>query len=402
MVFARSIPQHTIILKLQWAEQQAMQYNPSVQAARQQFRIIEDQIPQAISPQDPTLMVDQQNELNSPLNWNSGSNQMWMVSEHFHFPGESFAQQHVLDIREKQMREILQLTRDQVILRTRIAFWNFYLIQRLWRIWIKVRPILNSLNLQLQSTVLKGQAVNFKNIQAQLELVQMANRYFHIQEKFKSTQIQLSAQLNLPYSTSYRLNYKIPMKRLDRSFSQEIQAALKQSPLLQIAKDQIREENSKKTVEWLKHFPNFSVRVYGVRNISNTGFQNFGVRVGMSLPIFFLLHQDWQSRAIEAQWRMAQAQLQKTKNTLMTQLAMDWERFQSANRLFKFYESGHFRTQVHEAWQASWIAYQNDQLPLKKLIQNFRTYLKMLTLYYQAKVRLEKLWAQVEYDTGNS
>ena len=155
-------------------------------------------------------------------------------------------------------------------------------------------------------------------------------------------------------------------------------------------------------MEWLKHFPNFSVRVYGVRNISNTGFQNFGVRVGMSLPIFFLLHQDWQSRAIEAQWRMAQAQLQKTKNTLMTQLAMDWERFQSANRLFKFYESGHFRTQVHEAWQASWIAYQNDQLPLKKLIQNFRTYLKMLTLYYQAKVRLEKLWAQVEYDTGNS
>ena len=391
----------TINLTLSKAEEMALQGNPHIHAADKRAEAAGKQSLQTLAPADPMFMVERDGENNSPLNLNGPGVNTWMVSEDLGFPGKSFAKVDVDNAETGKQRAAAKEMRREILLQTRQTFWDFYYRQKIYDVEADAQKQWQSLSQSLKSRELTGQWLSMKTVRAQLEIANATNDLFTSSQALEVSRVNFNHLFSLPHETSYILKEIPNLAPLSKPVQDYIQTAMDHNPMVEAAQRDLYKAGAEAHVAALSHLPDFNVRFMGVRNPEDTDFASYGIRVGVSIPLFFPIKQTQAADQADDQVDASKYELTGARNETTHRVEEAYESAQASWRLWKLYEEGGLLKQAERAWKATQAAYRNEQIPLSDFVDNYNMYLDTLKSYYKVQADYGKALADMDYQIGS-
>ena len=381
----------TIELTLPKAETLALQGNPHIHAADKRVDAAGKQSLQTLAPADPTFIID---------DTIPGMN-MWQVEENLGFPGKSFAQVDVDNAETGKQQALAADTRREILLQARQTFWDFYYRQKVYEVLAGAQKQLKTLDELLKSRELTGQWLSMKTVRAQLEIANATNDLFTSSDALEVSKANFNHLFSMPHGTAYILKEIPALPPLAGTVQAFIQEALARNPKVQEARKELAEAGAEARVAALSHLPDLTVALSGARNTEDNGFSSYGFRVGVSVPLFFLLKQTQATDQANDRMDASRYELTGAQNEATHMVEDAYVDTQSAWRLWKLYEEGGLLAQAQRAWRATQAAYRNDQISLSDFMDNYNLYLDTLKAYFRAQADYGKTLAELDYQIGN-
>jgi outer membrane protein TolC len=379
----------------------ALEGNPHIHAADKRADAAEKQSLRTLAPADPMFMIERDGESGSPLNLNGSGVNTWMVSEDLGFPGKSLARVDVDNAEAGKQRAMAKDARREILLQTRQTFWDFYYRQKIYDVQAEAQKEWKTLSQLLKSRELTGQWLSMKTVRAQLEIANATNDLFTSSQALEVSRVNFNHLFSLPHETSYALKEIPNLPPLARSVQDYIQTAMDRNPMVETAQRELDKAGAEAQVAALDHLPDFNIRLMGVRNPEDSAFASYGIRLGVSIPIFFPLKQTQADDQANDQVDASQYELIGAKNETTHRVEEAYENARSSWRLWKLYEEGGLLKQAERAWGATQTAYRNEQMPLSDFVDNYNLYLETLKSYYKAQADYGKALADIDYQIGN-
>ena len=377
----------TVDLSLAKAEELALAGNPHIRAADDRTQAAEKQVLPSLFPDDPTVMVDT----------TIPGMEMWQVEEKLGFPGKGIAKADLYGAEAKRAGAEALDTRRSIVLQARQAYWDFYYRQKVDAILQEAQERWKTLGQIVQSKELSGQWLSVKDIRLQMETASAVNELITNSRALKISQFNLNHLFSLPHFTAYRLVEEPNLSPLEGTEEEWVRKALEGNPEITVYRRAIESKEAARHMASMDYLPDFDVLVSGAKD-PNGGLSNYGYRVGVSLPVFFLGKQSPEEGAASNEVSAARYDLTGKQDEVIHMTEDAYVGADSAWRLLKLYEEGGLVNQVQRAWAASQTAYRNEEMPLADFIETYNTYLQTLTNYYQAKADYGKALAQLEYE----
>lgn len=381
----------TIDLTLPKAEELALKGNPQIHAADKRVDAAGKQAIQTLAPADPMLAVNQTFQ----------NMDMWEVEENLGFPGKSFAQADVDNAEAAKQQAMAKDTRRSILLQTRQTFWDFYYRLMVYDVLEQAQAQWKSLSQVLKSKELTGQWLSMKTVRAQMEIADATNDLFTASQALDVSRVNFNHLFSLPHGTGYELAAIPDLPPLAGNVEGYIQSAMDHNPMVEAAQREVDKAGAEAHVADLSHLPDFDITLAGIRNPQETGFSYWGVRVGMSLPIFFPIKQTRAADQANDRLAASKFELTGTQNEATHMVEEAYVDAQSAWRLWKLYEDGGLLEQAQRAWRATQSAYRTEQIPLSEFVDNYNMYLETLKAYYKAQADYGKALAELDYEVGN-
>ncbi|HVZ79337.1 MAG TPA: TolC family protein [bacterium] len=389
----------TLELTLAKVEQLALKGNPHIHAARARARAADKEVLPALFPADPSFMIDKTGESGDPLNFSSGM-EMWMVEENLGFPGKGIVKADALGAEAKRLEAEAGATDREILLQARQAFWEFYFRSKVDGILQDAEKNWKHLSQVLQSKELSGQWLSLKTIKMQMESARAVNDLITNTQALRVSQLNLTHLFSLPHATSYALAGDEELPALALGEEEFVHRALHSNPQLESARREVEAKEAEGKLALLDHLPDFNLRLSGTRD-PNGGFSDYGFRFGLSVPIFFPAKQTQRADAAGERTEAARYDLKGKQDEVIHMTEQAYVGAQSAWRLLQLYEQGGLLKQTERAWQATQLAYRNEEIQLPEFVDNYNTYLQTVTAYYQARTDYGKALAELEYQAGD-
>lgn len=381
----------TIDLSLRKAEELALAGNPEVHAADARAKAAEKRVLPSLFPDDPMLMVDKTRP----------GTEMWMVQEKFGFPGKGIAKADMAGAEAKKMGAEAQLERRSVVLRAKQAYWEYYYRAKVDGILQDVQARWKNLNQTLQSKELSGQWLTLKAVRLQMQTAKAVNGLITNSRALRVSQFNLNHLFSLPHFTSYRMTEEPNLAPFNENEEMLVARALKQNFGIAVSRRVIESREAVQKMAALDYLPDFDVRLSGMRQPDGS-FSDYGFLLGVSIPIFFPARQSKAEGEASDELSAAKFDLQGKQNEVIHMVEDAFVNAESAWRILKLYEEGGLVRQVQRAWNASQLAYRNEEMTLTDYVETYNTYVETLDNYYQAKADYGKALAELEYQVSDS
>ncbi len=380
----------TVALTLQKAEELALAGNPHIHAADDRANAAEKKILPSLFPSDPMLMVD---------TTNPGMEQ-WMVEEKLGFPGKGIAQADVYGAEAKKAKAMASDERRSITLQARQAYWEFYYRTKVFGILQEAEKSWKGLSQVLESKELSGQWLSVKTVRAQMETAKAVNGLITNSRALKVSQFNLNHLFSLPHGTLYTLGEAPPLPAFTGKEEDYVRKALEQNSEITVYQRAIEAQQARRNLAGMDYLPDFDVWLSGVRD-PNGGFSDYGYRVGVSIPLFFLAKQAPAAGAASDELSAARYDLKGKQNEVIHMAEDAYVNAESAWRILGLYERGGLLKQTQRAWEATQLAYRNEEMPLPEFIETYNTYLETVTNYYEAQADYGKALAELDYEVGD-
>ena len=380
----------TISLTLPKAEEMALSGNPHIHAADKRVEAARKQKLQTLAPADPMFTIDD--------TFQGADN--WMVEENLGFPGKSFAQVDVDNAETAKQSAMAKDTRRTILLQARQTFWDFYYRQKVYDLLSEAQSQWKSLSQVLKSRELTGQWLSMKTVRAQLDIARSTNDLFTASQALEVSRVNFNHLFSLPHGTGYVLKEIPELQPLTGTMEDSIRTAMGHNPMVETAQREVDKAGAEAQVAALSHLPDLTLGVSGTRDPNGNGFSYYGLKVGVSVPLFFPMKQTQATDQANDQVAASRYELTGAQNQTTHMVEEAYVDAQSAWRLWKLYEEGGLLAQTQRAWKATQAAYRNEQMPFADLVENYNMYLQTLKDYYQAQSDYGKAVAQLQYETG--
>ncbi len=376
----------------------AIEVNPEVRAAKEQWDAAQHQILQNYAPADPTFTyanVDSSRDFNAAVHAHS-------FSESFQFPGKALLQAN----EAKRTAEIARLTYEAAMrdLRAGVetAYYQVLLDEAL--IGINTENIANLKQVahvtQIQYTA--NQATQADLIGAEFALAQAQLQERQYQTNRANDRVGLNQLLYRRPASPLNLDGKIQLKRLEFPLDKAVDAATHaRQEILEAALAEKNSTTALKLAE-MEYLPDYSVG-YEFDYILQAGAQPLpGVTqghtfsIGFNMPVFFWIHQ--REDVYSAQHSL-QAARYSTNSVLSQTEATVTQLYQSAQFAYQSAQeySGLLVPLADQDFKVSLVAYQSgkvDFLTLSSALQSAYaariTYLQNANQFFAGEVALEQ------------
>jgi outer membrane protein TolC len=390
----------TVVLTLEKAEAFALGESPAVSAAREREKAARRRVLPAYLPNDPMVMVERSGEPNGPFNWNGATMEMLMAEEQIRFPGKSLVEASRLRAEARKASSDSDNSRRNILLQAREGYWDFYYRARVAAILNETESQWKTLSVLFKSRDLTGQWASVKAVRTQVDLARALNERLTASKALRVSQANLDHLFNASAGAQYVLGDPPPAGSLTVTREEAIRRALGGNPEISSAVAMNDAAKAMKRSAVLEHLPDFTVRAYGNREVGSSGFSDYGMRVGMTLPIFFPFKQTQASREASALSAASAADLTDAKGLVAHEVEEAYVEAESSWELLKSYEDANLAAQLKRAWEASRVAYRNEQMPASELIESYNMYLETLSEIYRARADYGKALAQLEFAMG--
>ncbi len=379
----------TILMTLAKAEELALAGNPHIKAADERAHASDEKVMPSLLPADPMLMIDTTNP----------GMQQWMVEEKLGFPGKGIAQADVYGAEAQESRAEASVERRTIVLQARQAFWEFYYRFKVDGLLQEAEKNWKGLSQLMESKELSGQWLSVKTIRMQMEMAQAVNELITNSRALKVSQFNLNHLFSLPHGTLYTLPGDVSFPPFAGMEEDYVQKALLHNPEIEVYQDAIKSKEAGQSLAGLDYLPDFDVWVSGVRQ-PDGGFSDYGYRLGISIPVFFLAKQNPAAGAASNELSAARYDLKGKQNEVIHMVEDAYVNAESAWRLLGLYEQGGLLRQTQKAWASTQLAYHNEEMPLAEFVENYNIYLETFRSYYQAQADYGKALAELDYQTG--
>ncbi|HEY2524237.1 MAG TPA: TolC family protein [Candidatus Binataceae bacterium] len=385
-------------LTIQQMVDAAIEVNPEVRAAREQWEAARHQVLQNYAPADPTFTygnVDSSKDFNAAVHAHS-------FSESFQFPGKALLQADAA----RRSAQIARLTYEAAVRDIRAsvetAYYQILLDEAL--IGVNAENIANLKQVVgvVQTQYTANQATQTDLIGAQLALSQAQLQQRQYQTNLANDRVGLNQLLYRKPASPLNLERRIELQRLGLRLDQAIDSATKaRQEVLEAA---LAEKNSTTAVKLaqMEYLPDYTIG-YEFDYILQPGAkplpgvtQGHTFSIGFNIPIFFWLHQREDVRSAQHSLQAARYNM----NSVLSQTeATVTQLYQSAQFAYESAEQ-YKRTLIPLAdkeFRVALIAYQTgkvDFLTLSAALQSTYaariTYLQNANQFLAGEVALEQ------------
>lgn len=398
---ARSADPAPVTLTLQDAERIALERNAGYRAAMERETSAARRSSLPLLPSDPMLMLEKGGQEGSPLHWGSADRETWMLSQEFRFPGKGLADAAAMRASARVSSAAAEEARRRVLMEAREAWWEFYFRTRMAQVHQDTARQWKDLNALLRSRELTGQGRTMANLRAWIDLDRSENDRITAMRELEVSRAALNHLFFETNGAHYVLGDVPRAREIPFTREEAVRLALAASPEVAARRAAADRERALKRAAALDHLPDFQVRAFGSKEPGTSGFDQYGMRVGVTLPVFFPFKQTKAAWAAAGDSRAAEYEARDVGEQVEHMAETAWTAADAARRTLDIYSSRSVEKDIKRAWESSYTAYRNGQATATHLFQDYRMALETLEEYYRARSDYGKALARLGYWTGS-
>ncbi len=381
-------------LTLQALEEEALQRNPEIQAARRRWEASQAIIPQVQSLPDPELVVGYQRmPMMEPL-----EGPVYGFSQRVPFPGKLGLKGEIAARQADRIEQEYLATRLSVISRLKQQYWDLHFIHKGIEIVEKNKRLLMQFEKTANARYSVGRAAQQDVFRAQVEVSRVLDRLAVLEQQKESLHAAINRILNRPPIGPLGTPEDIQLSPIPQDLPELARRAEDFSPILLGSTKTIAQQEEAVSLAKREYYPDFNLSALGTRNerINDNGYQ---IMLGIQIPLFFQTKQREGVNQAVADLSRAREDLTATRQDLMFQVKDAYERAQRANRLVKIVGEA-IIPQATLALRSAQAGYSVGKVDFLTLLNNLLTLQENELELHGEMVEHEKAVARLEELTG--
>lgn len=375
---------------------EVLKVNPQIEAARLQWEVAKQEIPQARSLEDPQLSITQ---WDIPSDFAvGGADQTWYgVGQGFPFPGKRSLRGQIsakaADAAEQEFRAMVR----EGVAAVKSAYYQLFGVHKAVDLHLEHQGLLEEFIQIAQQKYALGQVSQQDSLKAQVELSKLHNSLLVLEQEKTRLKAQINKLLNRPPESPLGRPEEVSYRPFPVTLEELKQQALDERPEIKAAAFMIEKNEKAKTLARKNYLPDFMAELsyWDV----HTG-PNRWMMVGkINLPWVFKAKYDARIRQAEAEEAKARADYQAVHNQTLFELKDLFSKVKTTEQLILVYQNG-VLPQAEQALEAARIGYQAGRVDFLNLIDSERTLRDFQLEYYTALAQFEKYIAELERSAG--
>ena len=362
---------------------QVIESNPAVKSSQNRTTAAQFRIQPSAILDDPFLAVGIDEV---PFGEHRAEIFRYQVSQTFPFPGKLGARKEIAKSSAAEARQSAEtLRRELIVIATQLFYKAYYMDEAI----VLNRELHRLVDTSVQSTKAKYQSGGAEHHEWLLGTIELANldvEYARLVRDRNSLGVQLNELRGVAATTM--------SERIVAQFSTEPDLAdasnIMDQPEIKALDAQINRAESEYRMSKLASYPDFVVQVMAME--PNGGMEeesgNWGVMVGVNVPLYYSLKQSKLASAANAEKHAAEMDRLYLLNKLKTEIFSAQQQFASAKDVAQLYEQ--------KVMPATELALANAQSAYAAQRVDLKKYLDVLKVYKTQKLELVAARADIE------
>ncbi len=387
-------------LSLKDAIEIGLKNNPSIQSARANITGVEGRYWSGISLPQPEINYENQwLPIGSKIG--NGSEKTLLIRQSFEFPSNYFLRDSKL--RREEEIAFYKLKQTEILITTQIksAYYNVLAKKGLLKIAEENLKIAEDFAKKAEIRYNVGQGTNLEKLTAKVQFTEAKNNLEVARNELRTAFAELNFFLGrgkrdeeifiLTDSLTYIPSDKFTFEKL-YSISQSV------NPQIKISELNVETSTIDKSLAWSSLLPRVNFSYLRQSRDNDNGF--YGVSLGMSLPLWFLLENRGQIQEATANVSIAESGLQLVKNEVELQLKRAFNDYENSHRQVNLYVTD-ILPQAEEVYRSASTSYDTGEITYieflqarQTLINAYSNYINVLFNYYRSIFTLEEVVGQ--------
>lgn len=383
---------------------EALQNNPQLKAAQNQFLSTQKKIKQVTAWHAPQVGVEFfQLPIQSFPNLFKGNMEMdYFVQQMIPFPGKLKAMGLSATYNSNMYEEQFNALKNKIIRDLKSAYYELYLVQRKIEINKENQELLRQF-IEIASEQYKvGMGKQPDIIRAQTELSSLINEEVNLYKEKRDVETMLNTILNRPPYQPFKEIDSIYEAVPEFKYQQLLPVALSYRPELKGMKSNIEMYKSELKASELEFYPDIMVRVM-YKNMTDTQNDFWSAMVGVNVPIAFWSKDKYSGKVEENQLNIktAEEQFNSMKNMISYEVQNAIVKLETNRNLYNLNKNTVI-PQAEQTLQSTLAAYKTGKTEFLMLIDAYRMLFMAKLDFYMSEMNLMLAKAQLEQAVGLS
>ncbi len=383
---------------------EALQNNPQLKAAQNQFLSSQKKIKQATAWDAPQIGVELYQvpvqSFPNPLKDNMETD--YFIQQMIPFPGKLQAMGLSAANNAKMNEEQYNSLKNKIIKDLKTAYYEFYFVQRKIEINKENQELLKQFIEIASKQYQVGMGKQPDIIRAQTELSSLINDEVNLYKDKRDKETLLNTILNRPPYQPFVQIDEIYEDIPEWSFQQLLPVAFSNRPELKGMNFNIEMYKSELKASELEYYPDLMVRLM-YKNMSDTKNDFWSAMVGVNLPFAFWSKDKYGGKVEENELniKMAEEQYNSMKNMISYDVQNAVVKLETNRNLYNLNKNT-VVPQAEQTLQSTLAAYQTGKTEFLMLIDAYRMLFMAKLDFYMSEMNLMQAEAQLEQAVGLS
>ncbi|MBI4597866.1 MAG: TolC family protein [Candidatus Omnitrophica bacterium] len=381
---------------------EALQRNPGLKAAKEEWHAAKLRIPQASALPDPTVGYaimgpDLETRVGPQMN-------VYEAEQMIPFPGKLWEKHWIAGAEARASQAKLRMTERDVILKVSDVYYDLYAVDAVTGAVEEIDEALKKFEGIAQARYAAQGGSQRDVAKAQTEVSDVLQRLLMLRQQRQTVAALLNALLDRDPHTPVGHAEKPELPTLSSTLEELLAMAQKSRPELGEASAMVKREKHANMLAKLEYVPDLTVGFQyttigaGMTTEPNDGRDAWMVPLKINVPL-------WQNRLIPSvleakrNLRASQARLAQAENLTEYDVKDAYYRFTAAKQVVEVYQNA-LIPEAQVAFQSDQAGYEAGRVDVLNLIDSERVYLNAQVAYYQALAEAMKSFAALERAIG--
>jgi len=383
---------------------EALQNNPQLKAAQNQFLSSQKKIKQVTAWDAPQVGIEffQLPIQSFPNPFKNNMETDYFIQQMIPFPGKLKAMGLSATYNSNMYEEQFNALKNKIIRELKSAYYELYLVQRKIEINKENQELLKQFIEIAKKQYEVGMGKQVDIIRAQTELSSLINDEVNLYKEKRDVETMLNTILNRPPYQPFKEIDSIYEVIPEFNYQQLLPIALSYRPELKGMKFNIEMYKSELKASELEFYPDFMVRVM-YKNMTDTKNDFWSAMVGVNVPIAFWSKDKYSGKVEENQLNIktAEEQFNSMKNMISYEVQNAIVKLETNRNLYNLNKNTVI-PQAEQTLQSTMAAYKTGKTEFLMLIDAYRMLFMAKLDFYMSEMNLMLAKAQLEQAVGLS
>lgn len=384
-------------LRLRELLREARERNPEILAAEKRRQAAQARIKPAGTYADPQIAF-QSMYAPYPLTNVGNGERIFTISQMFEFPGKLGLMSNMARKESEAIGADVETTRLRVLKDVKATYFMLYRVDRELEINAANRRLMKQFIEIANVKYATGMGLQPDIIKAQVEFSMLVNDSLMLAQERGSAAAMLNSLLNRPRETTVPLTTEFfDPQQFHFSLDSLAQTAYGQRPELRNMQSMAEMYQLSSRLARKEYIPNFMLSFSNRRMPDKMN--NWDGMVSLNLPIYFWRKQTPRVQEAEANYGMANANLQAMRNMVRFEVESAFLKAEQAARSVRIFETT-IVPQAEQSLLASRAAYETNKVDFLMLLDSQRVLRDMRLAYYQGLAEFGARLSELERVAG--
>ncbi|MFH1621903.1 MAG: TolC family protein [Candidatus Omnitrophota bacterium] len=402
--FQSSNAQEAKIESLDSLIEEALENNPRIKSAYNEWKVAEHKVKQVSSLPDPmatyTHFGDNVETRVGPQEKKYG------VSQKIPFPGKLSLKGKVQDKHAQMFKEKYEAVKLEVTKNVKFIYYDIFWVDKAVQITEEEKGIIETLEKVAQRKYEMNMASQQDVLKAQVELSKLIDRLFMLRQNRDSLVAKLNSILNRQKDTALGKIGSVEPQEFSYKREELHSIAKEQAAELLVADLDVERAEYEKSLAKLDYFPDFTLGFdyievgSGHTTMPNDGQDAWVGMIGITLPIWFD-KLNAQVKEKEAALESRRNSYQEVENSVVYEVEDLYFKIIAYKDIISLYKTA-LIPQTEQAFEAARTGYESGKVDFLNWLESERILLQTRLAYYKAIVDYQKSIAYLERVIGKS